>query len=91
MCAGDGGVHPVLTAEAAGWVCRVATRSRAGAWTVGTQKIGYEISEAIDLLIQSERTINTTGIDVWRVDVGYSEDREMADELLVENELEAIE
>jgi glucose-1-phosphate thymidylyltransferase len=51
----------------------------------------YEISEAIDLLIQSGRTIDAIGIDGWRVDVGYPEDQEKAEELLQGKELEAIE
>ncbi|ALG81794.1 UTP--glucose-1-phosphate uridylyltransferase AglF [Halanaeroarchaeum sulfurireducens] len=42
----------------------------------------YEISEAIDLLIQSGRTIDAIGIDGWRIDVGYPEDRERAEERL---------
>jgi glucose-1-phosphate thymidylyltransferase len=51
----------------------------------------YEISEAIDLLIQSGRTIDVIGIEGWRVDVGYPEDQEKAGELLQGKELEAIE
>jgi glucose-1-phosphate thymidylyltransferase long form len=39
----------------------------------------YEISEAIDLLIQSGRTIDAIGIEGWRIDVGYPEDREEAE------------
>ncbi|MDL0143560.1 UTP--glucose-1-phosphate uridylyltransferase AglF [Halobacterium salinarum] len=46
----------------------------------------YEISEAIDLLIQSGRTIDAIGLEGWRVDVGYPEDREEAEERLVELE-----
>jgi len=42
----------------------------------------YEISEAIDLLIQSGRTIDAIRMDGWRVDVGYPEDREKAERLL---------
>ena len=42
----------------------------------------YEISEAIDLLIQSGRTIDAIGIDGWRIDVGYPEDRDTAEERL---------
>jgi glucose-1-phosphate thymidylyltransferase len=45
----------------------------------------YEISEAIDLLIQSGRTIDAIGLDGWRVDVGYPEDRDEAEELLHED------
>jgi len=39
----------------------------------------YEISEAIDLLIQSGRTIDAIGIEGWRIDIGYPEDREEAE------------
>ena len=42
----------------------------------------YEISEAIDLLIHSGRTIDAIRMDGWRVDVGYPEDRDRAEELL---------
>jgi glucose-1-phosphate thymidylyltransferase len=42
----------------------------------------YEISEAIDLLIQSGRTIDAIGLDGWRIDVGYPEDRNKAEQLL---------
>ncbi|SNR70500.1 glucose-1-phosphate thymidylyltransferase [Halorubrum ezzemoulense] len=47
----------------------------------------YEISEAIDLLIQSGRAIDAIGIEGWRVDVGYPEDREEA-EARLEGEFE---
>ncbi|MHB9288032.1 UTP--glucose-1-phosphate uridylyltransferase AglF [Halobacteriales archaeon Cl-PHB] len=42
----------------------------------------YEISEAIDLLIQSGRTIDAIRMDGWRVDVGYPEDRDEAERRL---------
>ncbi len=42
----------------------------------------YEISEAIDLLLQSGRTIDAIRMDGWRVDIGYPEDRDRAEELL---------
>jgi len=42
----------------------------------------YEISEAIDLLIQSGRTIDAIGLEGWRIDIGYPEDRDEAEELL---------
>ncbi len=42
----------------------------------------YEISEAIDLLIRSGRTIDAIGIDGWRIDVGYPEDRDEAERRL---------
>ena len=42
----------------------------------------YELSEAIDLLIRSGRTIDAIRLDGWRVDVGYPEDRERAEERL---------
>ena len=43
-----------------------------------------EISEAIDLLIHSGRTIDAIRMDGWRVDVGYPEDRDRVEELLQE-------
>ena len=43
-----------------------------------------EISEAIDLLIHSGRTIDAIRMDGWRVDVGYPEDRNRVEELLQE-------
>ncbi len=46
----------------------------------------YEISEAIDLLIQSGRTIDAIGMDGWRIDVGYPEDRDGAERRLQEGE-----
>lgn len=49
----------------------------------------YEISEAIDLLIRSGRTIDAIGLDGWRIDVGYPEDRDEAEKRL-QNEGEAI-
>jgi glucose-1-phosphate thymidylyltransferase len=39
----------------------------------------YEISDAIDLLLQSGRTIDAIPLDGWRIDVGFPEDREEAD------------
>ncbi len=42
----------------------------------------YEISEAIDLLIRSGRTIDAIRIDGWRIDVGYPEDQEEAERRL---------
>ena len=42
----------------------------------------YEISDAIDLLIQSGRTIDAIGMEGWRVDIGYPEDREDAEQQL---------
>ncbi|WP_137197859.1 UTP--glucose-1-phosphate uridylyltransferase AglF [Halalkalirubrum salinum] len=44
----------------------------------------YEISEAIDLLIQSGRTIDAIPIDGWRLDIGYPEDRDEAEERLTD-------
>ncbi|SFK69419.1 glucose-1-phosphate thymidylyltransferase [Halogranum rubrum] len=44
----------------------------------------YEISEAVDLLIRSGRTIDAIRMDGWRVDVGYPEDREKAEKKLRE-------
>lgn len=42
----------------------------------------YELSEAIDLLIQSGRTIDAIRMAGWRIDVGYPEDRETAEQRL---------
>ena len=44
----------------------------------------YELSDAIDLLIQSGRTIDAIGLDGWRIDVGYPEDRDEAEKRLQE-------
>jgi len=44
----------------------------------------YELPDAIDLLIQSGRTIDAIRLDGWRVDVGYPEDRDRAEERLDE-------
>jgi glucose-1-phosphate thymidylyltransferase len=44
----------------------------------------YEISEAVDLLIRSGRTIDAIRLDGWRIDVGYPEDREEAEKRLQE-------
>jgi glucose-1-phosphate thymidylyltransferase len=46
----------------------------------------YEISEAIDLLIQSGRTIDAIRMDGWRIDVGYPEDRDEAERRLTEGD-----
>jgi glucose-1-phosphate thymidylyltransferase len=46
----------------------------------------YEISDAIDLLIKSGRTIDAIAIDGWRIDIGYPTDREEAEERLQEVE-----
>lgn len=44
----------------------------------------YELTDAIDLLIQSDRTIDAIRMDGWRIDVGYPEDRERAEQKLAE-------
>ncbi len=46
----------------------------------------YEISDAIDLLIQSGRTIDAIRMDGWRIDVGYPDDREEAERRLTGSE-----
>ena len=51
----------------------------------------YEISEAIDLLIHSGRTIDAIRMDGWRIDVGYPEDRDEAERRLQELEGAATE
>jgi glucose-1-phosphate thymidylyltransferase len=48
----------------------------------------YELSDAVDLLIESGRTIDAIRMDGWRVDVGYPEDRDHAEELLTDNNAE---
>lgn len=48
----------------------------------------YELSDAIDLLIQSGRTVDAIPLDGWRVDVGYPDDRDRAEQLLQESETE---
>ncbi len=49
----------------------------------------YELPDAIDLLIQSGRTIDAIRMDGWRIDVGYPEDQETA-EARIQNEPEAV-
>jgi glucose-1-phosphate thymidylyltransferase len=49
----------------------------------------YELSDAIDLLIQSGRTIDAIGLEGWRLDIGYPEDREEAEERLAKKMVEA--
>jgi glucose-1-phosphate thymidylyltransferase len=44
----------------------------------------YEISEAIDLLIASGRTIDAIQLKGWRMDIGYPEDRDEAERRLQE-------
>ena len=52
----------------------------------------YEISEAIDLLIRSGRTVDAIRIKWWRIDVGYPEDRDEAERRLAgEVDVEAAE
>ncbi len=48
----------------------------------------YELPDAIDLLIQSGRTIDAIRLDGWRIDVGYPEDRDRAAERLDEEAAE---
>ncbi|MDS0300446.1 sugar nucleotidyltransferase [Halogeometricum sp. S1BR25-6] len=42
----------------------------------------YELPDAIDLLIRSGRTISAVLSEGWRVDVGYPEDRDRAEQLV---------
>ncbi|NUE03540.1 sugar nucleotidyltransferase [Halorubraceae archaeon YAN] len=44
----------------------------------------YELSEAVDLLIRSGRTIDALRLDGWRIDIGYPEDRGEAERRLQE-------
>lgn len=46
----------------------------------------YQLSDAIDLLIHSCRTIDAIRMDGWRIDVGYPEDRENAESRLADEE-----
>ncbi|NGM69075.1 sugar nucleotidyltransferase [Natronolimnobius sp. AArcel1] len=49
----------------------------------------YELSDAIDLLIHSGRTIDALRMEGWRIDVGYPEDRGRATQRLEEATPEA--
>lgn len=49
----------------------------------------YELTDAINLLIQSGRTIDAIRLDGWRMDIGYPEDRDEAEERIRETEAEA--
>lgn len=42
----------------------------------------YELSDAVDLLLRSGRTIDAIRMDGWRIDVGYPEDRDEAERRL---------
>jgi glucose-1-phosphate thymidylyltransferase len=44
----------------------------------------YEITDAVNLLLHSNRTIDAIGLEGWRVDVGYPEDRDEAERRLQE-------
>jgi len=44
----------------------------------------FEISDAIDLLIHSGRTIDAIRMDGWRMDIGYPADRDEAERRLTE-------
>jgi glucose-1-phosphate thymidylyltransferase len=46
----------------------------------------YELSDAVDLLIHSGRIIDAIRMDGWRIDVGYPEDRDEAEERLLEEQ-----
>ena len=50
----------------------------------------YEISDAVDLLIASGRTIDAIRMDGWRTDIGYPEDRDRAEERLLEERDESV-
>ena len=50
----------------------------------------YELSDAVDLLIHSDRTIDAIALDGWRIDVGYPDDREEAERRL-QNALDTTE
>jgi glucose-1-phosphate thymidylyltransferase len=42
----------------------------------------YEITDAINLLIHSGRTIDAIEMNGWRIDIGYPEDRDAAEQRL---------
>ena len=44
----------------------------------------YELSDAINLLMDSGRTIDAVRLNGWRIDVGYPEDRDTAERRLSE-------
>jgi glucose-1-phosphate thymidylyltransferase long form len=46
----------------------------------------YELSDAVDLLIKSGRTIDAIPMEGWRTDIGYPEDRDEAERRLQEAE-----
>ena len=46
----------------------------------------YEISDAVDLLIHSGRTIDAIRMDGWRTDIGYPEDRKEAERRLADED-----
>jgi glucose-1-phosphate thymidylyltransferase len=46
----------------------------------------YEISDAIDLLLHSGRTIDAIRMDGWRNDIGYPEDRDQAEQRLLDED-----
>ncbi|ELY54969.1 sugar nucleotidyltransferase (glucose-1-phosphate thymidylyltransferase) 7 [Natronococcus amylolyticus DSM 10524] len=48
-----------------------------------------ERSDAVDLRIQSGRTIDAIALEGWRIDVGYPEDREEAEQRLQDAEVPA--
>ena len=50
----------------------------------------YEISDAVDLLLASGRTIDAIRMDGWRTDIGYPEDRDRAEERLLDERGEGV-
>ncbi|NHN48717.1 sugar nucleotidyltransferase [Halostella sp. JP-L12] len=46
----------------------------------------YELPDAVDLLIQSGRTIDAIRMDGWRIDVGYPDDKDEAERRISEGE-----
>jgi glucose-1-phosphate thymidylyltransferase len=51
----------------------------------------YEISDAIDLLLKSGRTIDAIRMDGWRTDIGYPEDRDSAEARLNDADVDEVE
>jgi glucose-1-phosphate thymidylyltransferase len=44
----------------------------------------YEITDAVNLLLHSDRTIDAISLDGWRIDIGYPDDRDEAERRIQE-------
>jgi glucose-1-phosphate thymidylyltransferase len=49
----------------------------------------YEITDAVNLLLQSGRTIDAIALEGWRLDIGFPEDRDEAEQRLQDATAEA--